>query len=207
MGTPTGDPSADPLEVREPVEQPPEGLPPADQDLRRALWTAASELIVDLGYTYRQHFITGQKMRADAKWIVVPRIVFPVIASAGTATFALFGLQQAAVVFGFFSAVAIALEKFWDPIGQANAHSDKGDRLLSVWKDLRYFQNVKLRSPASGTELESAFAQLRKRADDIRISEPRQTPAWAYAIARAQLTDGQSEYQGDPLWRDPPGDL
>lgn len=196
-----------PPEDPEPNEQPPESLPPADQGLRWALWTSASELIVDLGYTYRQHFITGQKVRADAKWLEVPRVVFPVAASAGTATFALVGLNGLAVVFGFFSAIVLALGKAFDPIGQANAHTDKGDRLLSVCKDLRYLQNVKLRSPASGTELESAFAQLRKRADDIRMAEPRQTPRYAYDQARQQVKDGQSEYHGDPLWRDPPDDL
>ena len=195
------------LETPSPTSEAPEGLPPADRELRRSLWTAASELIVDVGYAYRQHFITGQKMRADAKWLEIPRVIFPVAASAGTATFALVGLNGLAVVFGFVSAIVLALGKVLDPIGQANAHSDKGDRLLSVWKDLRYLQNVKLRSPASGTELESALAQLRKRADDIRMAEPRQTPRYAYDEARRQVNDGQSEYTGDPLWRDPPEDL
>jgi len=188
-------------------EAPPEGLPPADRELRRALWTAAGELIVDLGYSYRAHFITGQRMRDRAKWLEVPRVVFPVAASAGTATFALFGWNSLAILFGFISAVVLALGKAFDPIGQANAHSDKGDRLLSVYKDLRYLQNVKLRSPASGTELESAFGQLRKRADDIRMSEPHQIPPGVYDEARRQVKDGQSEYAGDPLWRDPPEDL
>ena len=206
MNTETSAPAVSPEESGA-ADQPLEGLPPADRELRRSLWTAASELIVDVGYSYRQHFITGQKMRADAKWIEIPRVVFPVVASAGTATFALFGLNGAAVVFGFFSALAIALERYWDPIGHASAHTDKGDRLLSVWKDLRNFQNVKLRSPASGTELESALAQLRKRADDIRMAEPRQTPRYAYDEARRQINDGQSEYANDPLWRDTPDDL
>lgn len=189
------------------VDTPPESLPPADRELRRALWVTAGELIVDLGYTYRAHFITGQRLRSDAKWLEIPRVVFPVAASAGTATFALFGLYGLAVVFGFFSAIVLALGKAFDPMGQANTHSDKGDRLLSVWKDLRYFQNVKLRSPASGTELDSALAQLRKRADDIRMAEPRQTPPYAYEQARRQVADGQSAYVGDPLWREPPEDL
>jgi hypothetical protein len=189
------------------VEAPPEGLPQADRILRSALWVTAGELIVDLGYTYRAHFITGQKMRSDAKWLEVPRVIFPVIASAGTATFALFGLNGLAVGFGFFSALAIALERHFDPIGRANAHTDKADRLLSVYKDLRYFQNVKLRSPVSGPELESALAQLRKRADELRMLEPRQIPHYAYEGARRQVKDGQSEYVGDPLWRDPPDDL
>lgn len=182
-------------------------LPANESEFRRALWTSASELIVDLGYTYREHFITGQKMRDGAKWLEIPRVIFPVVASAGTATLALFGLNQLAIVFGFAGALAIALEKHFDPIGRANAHTDKGDRLLSVSKDLRFFRNVKLRGPMTSAELEHELAQLRKRADDLRMLEPRQVPPYAYPDARRQIADGQSEYAGDPLWQDPPDDL
>lgn len=196
----------EPINNSSEMEAPPEGLPPADGELRRALWIVAGELIVDLGYSFRAHFITAQRIRDRAKWLEVPRIVFPVAASAGTATFALFGWNNLAIIFGFASAVVLALGKALDPIAQANAHSDKGDRMLSVYKDLRYFQNVKLRSAVSGTELESALGQLRKRADDVRMAKPRQVPSGVYDEARLQVKDGQSEYLGDPLWRDAPED-
>jgi hypothetical protein len=39
------------------------------------------------------------------------------------------------------------------------------------------------------------------------LSEPRQIPPGVYDEARRQVKDGQSEYAGDPLWRDPPEDL
>lgn len=189
------------------AEGAPASLPASDSDLRQALWVTASELIVDIGYTYRGHFITGQQMRDGAKWLVIPRVILPIGASAGAATFALFGLSGLAVVVGFGGAIAVALEKQFDPIGQANAHTNKGDRLLTVWKDLRYFRNVKLRSATSTAELEHELAQIRKRADDLRLLEPRQIPPRAYAEARRQIMDGQSDYVGDPLWQDPPGDL
>ncbi len=184
----------------------PPALPASDSEFRRSLWKAASELIVDLGYTYRAQFITGQKMRADAKWLGIPRVILPAGAAAGTATLALFGLGGLAVVFGFAGALAIALEKHFDPIGRANAHTDKGDRLLTAYKDLRYFRDVRLRGSMTSEELEHELAQLRKRADDLRQLEPRQVPQYAYSEARRQVLDGQSEYAGDPLWQDPPDD-
>lgn len=189
------------------IEQAPNTLPANDPQFRRALWTAAGNLTVDLGYHYRACLIAGQRMRADAKLLQVPRVVLPVLASAGTATLALVGLNGLAVVFGFVGAIMVALEKHFDPVGQANAHTDKGDRLLGVYKDLLYFQNVKLRSAKPSAELEPELAQLRKRADDLRMLEPRQLPPYAYPEARRQVADGQSEYFGDPLWRDPPDDV
>jgi hypothetical protein len=198
-------------ETVQPVEgdeaEAPAVLPAGRSDFRGALWVAASELIVDLGYTSRSHFVNGQSLRARAKWLEVPRVVFPVVASAGTATFALFGLTGVAVVFGFGAALAIALEKVFDPIANANAHTDKADRLLTVCKDLRYFRNVTLRSPASEAELERTLTQLRKRADDLRKLEPRQVPQAAYDQARRQIADGQAQHRDDPLWQDPPADL
>jgi hypothetical protein len=101
-------------------------MPEPGSELRRALWEAAGELIVDLGYTCRAHFITGQKMRADAKWIEIPRVTFPVVASAGTATLALFGWTDFAVAFGFAGALAIALEKHFDPIGNRQGPHRQG---------------------------------------------------------------------------------
>jgi hypothetical protein len=74
--------------------------------------------------------------------------------------------------------------------------------LLSIYKDLRYFQNVQLRTAVSISELEAALAQLRKRADDLRLLEPRQTPPYAYEEARRQIKDGQADYAEDPLWRE-----
>jgi len=186
----------------------PSGPPvPDGSEHRRALWVAASELIVDLGYASRAHLITGQRMRARVKWIAIPREILPVVASAGAATLALFGLSDWAVAFGFGGALAVALDKSIDPIGQANAHSDKGDRLLSVCKDVRYFRNVRLSGETSAAEFQHELAQLRRRADDVRMLAPHQLPEYAYSEAQRQVADGQAEYVGDPLWQDPPDDL
>jgi hypothetical protein len=188
----------------------PEPAPALQSDpveFRRALWTSASELIVDLGYTSRAHLVNGQNLRSRAKWLQAPRVVFPVIASAGTATLAIFGWTSLAILFGFGASLAIALEKAFDPIGNANAHTDKGDRLLTVYKDLRYFRNVTLRSGAAEPELERGLAQLRKRADDLRNLEPRQVPQAAYEEARRQINDGQANHKDDALWEDPPEGL
>lgn len=194
-------------EVNEPPEGPPAHLPAPGREFRQSLWVQASELIVDLGYAYRAHFIVGQKLRANAKYLGIPRVVLPVVASAGAATLALFGLNQLAVLFGFGGAIIVALERYFDPIGQANAHTEKGDRLLTVWKDLRNFRNVRLRGASTDDQLERELAQIRKRADDLRLTEPRQIPGWAFDEARRQVRDGQSSYVDDPLWQAPPGDL
>ena len=199
---------ANPAETLAAPADPPQ-LPGTVKQLRLALWTMASELIVDLGYTYRAHFIVGQRMRSKwwAKALVFLRAVLPVSATAGTAAFALFGLKDLAVVLGFGAALVLALERAFNPIGEANAHSDKGDRLLTVYKDIRYFRRAKILGPAPAAELEQQFAQLRKRADDLRMVEPRQLPGYAYDEARRQINDQQSEYVGDPLWQDAPEDL
>lgn len=177
-------------------------------ELRRALWVQASELIVDTGYNYRAHLIVGQKRRAQAKWLGIPRVVLPVAASGGTAFLALIGLDKVVVVgFGFIAAIVVALERYIDPIGQANAHSDKGDRLLTLHKDLRLFRNVRLRGLEPVGQLEREYAALLERGNQLRESEPRQYPSWAYDQAKTQIAAGQSSYFDDPLWQDPPDEL
>lgn len=186
----------------------PTELPVRSAEFRRALWVQASELIVDTGYSYRAHLIVGQERRAQAKWLGIPRVVLPVAASAGTAVLALIGLDKIVVgAFGFIGAIVVALEKYFDPIGQANAHSDKGDRLLTLYKDLRFFRNVRLRGPSPDDQLEGDFTALRERGDHLREGEPRQIPYWAYQRAKQQIDAGQAKHVGDPLWQDPPGDL
>lgn len=183
-------------------------LPVRSPELRRALWVQASELIVDTGYNYRAHLIIGQKRRAQAKWLGIPRVILPVVAAAGTAFLALIGIDKIAVAgFGFIAAIVVALERYFDPIGQANAHSDKGDRILTLHKDLRFFRNVRLRGQEPVDQLEREYAALLKRGNALRESEPRQYPSWAYDEARRQIRDGQSEYLDDPLWQEPPGGL
>lgn len=145
-------PPEQPLAVPGDADQAPASLPAASPELRRALWTQASELIVDTGYNYRAHLIVGQKRREQAKFLGVPRVVLPVAASAGTAFLALIGFDKVGVVaFGFIGAIVVALEKYFDPIGQANAHSDKGDRLLTLYKDLRSFRNLRFAGPSPST--------------------------------------------------------
>jgi hypothetical protein len=169
------------------------------------LWVQASELIVDTGYNYRAHLIVGQTRRGQAKFLGIPRVVLPVAATAGTAFLALIGLDKLVVAgFGFIAAIVVALEKYVDPIGQANAHSDKGDRLLSLFKELRFYRNVRLRGTESLEQLEREYAALLERANQLRESQPRQYPSWAYDKAKAEIAAGQSSYLDDPLWQDPP---
>ena len=201
-------PPEQPLAVPGDADQAPASLPAASPELRRALWTQASELIVDTGYNYRAHLIVGQKRREQAKFLGVPRVVLPVAASAGTAFLALIGFDKVGVVaFGFIGAIVVALEKYFDPIGQANAHSDKGDRLLTLYKDLRSFRNLRLRGTEPLDQLEREYAALLERGNQLREAEPRQYPSWAYDQAKAQIAAGQSSYLDDPLWQDPPADL
>jgi len=175
---------------------------------RRAMWLQANELLIDLAYNNRSHFNVGQRTRARVKWLGVPRAVLPVFASAGTAFLALFGVGKDIVVaFGFAAAMVVALDHYFDPLRHANAHTDKGDRLLTLYKDVRYFRNVRLRSGASDDMLERELAALRQRDDQLRKTEPRQVPEWAFNKARAQINDNQADYAHDPLWVDPPEDL
>jgi hypothetical protein len=201
-------PTEQPPTVPGDADPAPRALPTPSPELRRALWTQASELIVDTGYNFRAHLIVGQKRREQAKLLGIPRVVLPVVASAGTAFLALIGLDKVVVVaFGFIGAIVVALEKYFDPIGQANAHSDKGDRLLTLYKDLRSFRNIRLRGAEPLDQLEREYAALLERGNELRESEPRQYPSWAYDQAKAEIAAGQSSYLDDPLWQDPPADL
>jgi hypothetical protein len=187
---------------------PPEAFPDRSAERRRALWVQASELIVDTGYNYRAHLKVGQKRREQAKWLGIPRVAIPVAASAGTALLALIGIDKIAVAaFGFIGALVVVLEKYIDPIGQANAHTDKGNRLLTLYKDLRFYRNTRLRGTDPVDQLEHGFAALLDRGNELRSAEPRHYPDWAYERAKAEIGAGHSSYTDDPLWQDPPDDL
>jgi len=187
---------------------PPEALPDQISEHRRALWVQASELIVDTGYNYRAHLKVGQKRREQAKWLGIPRVALPVAASGGTALLALIGIDRIAVAaFGFVGALVVVFEKYIDPIGQANAHTDKGNRLLTLYKDLRFYRNTRLRGTEPVGQLEHEFAALLERGNELRSVEPRHYPDWAYQQAKAEIAAGHSSYIDDPLWQDPPDDL
>lgn len=193
-------------------EAPPEGdtagrkAPP--RNARVGLWEEASMMVVDASYSSRAHFIAGQWSRRRASVFGVPVVILSVAASTGAGTFAVLGVDKAVVaLLAFAAAIMVALERHFDPSGNADAHSLKGDRYLTIRNEARLFQSTRIRSGDPQPVLDQEFRLLRFRYDQLRESAPRQLPKGAYDEARRQIQDKQASYEDDPLWVPAPDDL
>lgn len=176
--------------------------------IRVAMWEEASNMVTDASYSSRAHFIAGQSLRDRAKFLGVPAALLSVVASAGAGVAAIIGIDKGWIaLLAFAGALIAALDRYFDPIGQANAHSLKGDRYLTLRNEARFYREARLRSTDTETILQRDFLALRHRYDELRESAPHQVPSWAYDRARAQIADGQADYVGDPTWVPAPDDL
>ena len=176
-----------------------------DEELRRELWREANRVFIDAEYTGRQHMLVGQDWRIKATWIGLPVSLLTAAASAGAGVSALLHWGTAlTVLLGFAGAIAGAVQLFFKPMEQADAHSAKGNACIALRNEARRFMNVELRSGASLDALTDRAKALGSRYDQLRSQEPLQLPPEVYAKVKQHIADGRYEYETDPLWRDPP---
>jgi hypothetical protein len=173
-----------------------------------ALWRSANKLIINASYTSRQHFIAGQTMRDRAKWIGVPNVIVATTAAGGAGVLALVGVDRSWVAaFAFLAAVIGALDNYFKPLAQADAHAIKAARIKSVCEDTEHFRDVGLRSSKTEIDLDKGLKALWKAYQALREDQPRHLPKAAYQRARNEIDDGQAGFENDPLWVDPPAGL
>lgn len=178
---------------------------PTGADLRRELWREANRVFIDAEYTGRQHMLAGQRWRTKATWIGLPVAIVTAAASAGAGLSALLGWGTApTVILGFIGAVAGAVQAFFKPNDQAEAHSTKGNSIIAVRNDARRFMNIDLQSSASTDALVDRARLLGSRYDTLRAQEPLQLPPDAHGIVKQAIARGDYDYENDPLWQDPP---
>ncbi|MDQ3691239.1 MAG: SLATT domain-containing protein [Chloroflexota bacterium] len=176
-----------------------------DVELRRELWREANRVFVDAEYTGRQHMLAGQRWRTKATRIGLPVTIITAAASAGAGLSALLGWGTApTVILGFIGALAGAVQAFFKPDDQAEAHSVKGNAIIALRNDARRFMNIDLQSSISTDALVDRARLLGTRYDALRAQEPLQLPPDAYAIVKAAIARGDYDHENDPLWRDPP---
>jgi hypothetical protein len=75
---------------------------------------------------------------------------------------------------------------------------------LSLRNDALLFQDVDLRSDASDAELTKVLKELNDRRRDLRESPPRHIPRKVYEKTKKSIANGESGYEDDPLYREPP---
>ncbi len=175
-------------------------------DLRKALWEQANSIVIDVTYSGRSHQALGTKWDGIDRWIGVPAVVLSAFLAGGAGVTAILGADSwITATLALVAAGLTAARSFLRPDEEADLHGLKGDRFISLRNDALLFQDVDLRSDASDAELTTALKELNDRRKDLRESPPRHIPRKVYEKTKRSIASGESSYEDDPLYREPPG--
>ena len=168
--------------------------------LRSELSDEAQRIFINAEYTGRQHMYAGQDWRIRATKIGLPVAILTASVGSGAAgVAALFGWDpRITVVFGFAGAIAGAIRLFFKADDQAAAHSTKGARYIAIAGEAlsedRPEQRRRNRRVGQGAPRPGG------KAGRLARGEPRELPKGLYEKVKADIENGNYNYENDPLW-------
>ncbi len=171
------------------------------KQLRSALNEEAKRLIVDALYTGRGHQVAGARWLEIHHWLGVPAAVTTTLL-AGSATLSAVLEWNSWLTAGLAlsSAITSASSSFLKPKEKADEYTLKGNRFIAIRNQARMYQQIDLRSSQTDEELSAEIKRIRSEYDKLNETPPLQIPRWAYERARKNITDGESNYENDPVW-------
>lgn len=173
-----------------------------ESNLRDEMRKEANRVLIDAEYTGRQHMRMGQWWRARQTWLGVPLAVATGVTSALAGVSALLGWGTApTTILAFVGALAAAVNVFFRPEAQAQAHSTKGAQLIALRNEARRFMSLDLNTGLSDDALVDRVRSIGERYDQLRVSQPVHLPNWTYAQVKREIVAGNYDYESDPLWR------
>ena len=177
----------------------------SEAELRRALWEEANRVIIDSAYSGRAHQLLGSRWERVNTWLGVPTTVLSAVLAAGAGVTVLVGSRTwITATLALIAAGLSASRSFLRPDENAELHGLKGDRFINLRNDAIRYQQIDLRSSLSIDALNDRGRVLSERRNALREAPPRHIPRWAYDAAKKSIEAGESGYENDPLWQEPP---
>jgi hypothetical protein len=181
---------------------------PADLslDYQRSLWRGATEIIVDSTWSARS------LQKAAARWSTIilalglPANIITTVTAAGAGAAAVFVHNPLVTApLALTAAVIAGMKSVLKPEETYHGYASKGADYLALRNDARHFRNVRLRSAGAGADdLANELKALTDRLNALTHRPPTRIPTWAYRQAKQSIEAGESDYQGDRFWEDPP---
>ena len=169
-----------------------------------ALWEDANRVIIDSTYSGRSHQFMGVFWDKLNRWIGIPSVVLGALLASGAGITAIAGTHRwITATLALISALLVSLKGFLKPEENANLHGVKGDRYISLRNDALTFQRVDLRSNLGLDVLVSRGKELNKRRNALREEPPSHIYTSVYEKTKDSIKRGESDYENDPLWKEP----
>ncbi len=169
-----------------------------------ALWEDANRVIIDSTYSGRSHQTMGIFWDKLNRWIGIPSVVLGALLASGAGITAIVGTHRwITAALALISALLVSLKGFLKPEENADLHGLKGDRYISLRNDALTFQRVDLISGLDIDVLENRGKELNKRRNGLREEPPRHIYKSVYVKTKASIDRGESDYENDPLWKEP----
>jgi hypothetical protein len=177
-----------------------------DVDLKRSMWRAATEIIVDATWSARS------LQKAAARWssivliLGLPANVIGTVTAASAGAAAIFVRTPAVTAsLALVAALIAGTKAVLKPDETYQGYASKGAGYLALRNDTRHFRNVRLVMPAAEPDqLEADLKALTSRLNALSQQPPIRVPTWAYDQAKGSIEAGESDYTGDRFWEDPP---
>jgi hypothetical protein len=175
-------------------------------EFRRAAWRESTKIIIDSLYSARGHQAAAHRWAKVVTVLGVPASVLTALTAGGAGVVALAG--KSATVTAVLALVATGLSAtrgFLRPEATLQEYEDKGAGYLALRNDVAFFRDVVLpnrQSPEDDVERQLRSFVARRNA--LNRQPPMRIPGWAYRAAKRGIEAGESDYEGDRLWVDPP---
>jgi len=170
----------------------------------KALWEDANRVIIDSTYSGRSHQSMGVFWDKLNRWIGIPSVVLGALLASGAGITAIVGAHRwITAALALISALLVSLKGFLKPEENADLHGHKGDRYISLRNDALTFQRVDLISGLDIDVLEGRGKELNKRRNGLREEPPRHIYKSVYKKTKESIERGESDYENDPLWKEP----
>jgi hypothetical protein len=175
-------------------------------ELRRSLWRATSEIIVDATWSARSFHKAAARWSTIVLVLGLPANVITTVTAAGAGAAAVFVRNPpVTATLALIAAVIAGTKAVLKPEETYQGYASKGAAYLALRNDTRHFRNVRLQLPGAGLdELENELKALTGRLNALIRQPPIRVPTWAYEQAKRSIEGGESDYTGDHFWQEPP---
>lgn len=158
-------------------------------------------LMIDCIYSGRGHQQAGQFWEAVSHWIGIPGAIISSVSGVGAAGAALLGNKEASASLAIISVILAGLNTYLKPKDIADAHLLKGGQYISIRNRTRILKEVELPTGSNQKYISEKLISLRAEYDSLSIRPPRNIPRFAYRAAKKAISEGESDYENDPLWK------
>ena len=158
-------------------------------------------LMVDCIYSGRGHQQAGQFWSAVSHWIGIPSAIISSVLGVGAAGSALLGNNVFSAILAILSVILAGLNTYLKPKEIADSHLLKGAQFISIRNRARILKEVELISGLPQKDIAEKLIRLRSEYDALIIKSPRNIPKFAYKAAKKSISNGESDYENDPLWK------